>query len=376
MNIVDIDMKLLGIIKYSKKLISISLVVILTLFSISTLTTIVNAGSFTDAKLTISDSRASRDGVTYRFDLTPVDTVSVLKQIDIQFCKASAGACVAPDDMDTGTTLDSDTIAGGGDRTVTQYGGANTLRVSIQTPAAQEDPFQMTFTGVVNPSNQNASIYARITSYSDAGTTQVDEATVAAGILTSSSISISAEVGPTFTFTVEPNVAGNVNGEAITITDTLEDQIPFGVLEDGTSKVAAHDVTVITNANSGFLVTVKSVNDPTELLKDGTNNIDTFAGGDNAVPDTWDSPTATAKNENTGFFGYTTTDTTLAGSSSRFDSNKWAGPTTTAEEVMYNGAATIETGIKETIGWQAEVNEYQPPGSYTGTMILVATPTY
>jgi hypothetical protein len=38
-------------------------------------------------------------------------------------------------------------------------------------------------------------------------------------------------------------------------------------------------------------------------------------------------------------------------------------------------APTTGTDAKK-IGWQAEVNSTQPAGSYTGTITLVATPTY
>lgn len=370
-------MKLPGIISLVRKMTAITLVVILALFSLSHLVNVVQAGTFSSASLTISDSRASKQEVTYTFNLTPANTGEVIKQIDIYFCTSSTGICTAPADMNTGTpTLDSDTINGTDSRTVEKIGGLNnTARVVIETPAIQDDPFNMVFTGVTNTSAENSSIFARIQSYSDTGTTLVDEATIASGILTTTSVYVTAEVGPTFSFTLTPLIAGSVNSSPITLTDTTAGEIPFGQLVDGVSKVAAHTVNVVTNANLGFLVTLKSINDPTETLKDGTNNIDSFTGS-NAVPVAWDSPTSADKNVNTGFFGYTTTDITLTGGDDRFDSNLWAGPTTTAEEVMYKSSATVGTGEEEDIGWQIEINEYQPPGSYTGQMVLVATPTY
>ena len=87
------------------------------------------------------------------------------------------------------------------------------------------------------------------------------------------------------------------------------------------------------------------------------------------------APAGDTANTNTGFFGYSTEDTTLCtGTAGRFQSNKWAGTTTTGQEVACNsGNVTAET---TRIGYQAEVNAVQPAGAYTGSVILIATPTY
>lgn len=74
--------------------------------------------------------------------------------------------------------------------------------------------------------------------------------------------------------------------------------------------------------------------------------------------------------------GYTTNDSALSTSATRFTTGppKWAGLTTTPEELVY--LATATTGRTIRIGFEAEVNALQPFGSYTGTVLLVATPTY
>jgi hypothetical protein len=183
---------------------------------------------------------------------------------------------------------------------------------------------------------------------------------------------MTASVDSSFTFSLAAVTTGSVNGQAINVTSgTSASTIPFGTLATGGTKVVAHDATVVTNASNGYQVTVNALANPP--LADASNNIDYFTGT-NATPTTWSSPAGSSANVNTGFVGYTTESTTLAGSASRFSSNKWAGLTTTADQVMYSTTGTTSTTTR--LGWQAEVNSYQPEGQYTGTVIVVATPTY
>jgi hypothetical protein len=336
----------------------------------------VYAGTFTNAKLTISDSRAGQTGVTYDFAFTTTATTAI-KQVDITFCTTPTGACTAPTGLNTGSpTLASDNIAGT-DRTTTQPSGNNTIRVVVTTPDVQTtQAVTMSFTGVTNSSTINSSYYARIRSFSDTGTTEIDNQAVAVAVLDTNSLSVTAEVGSTFTFSVAAVTAGSVNGAVIDVADTTNTTIPFGVLSAGASKIAAHDVSVYTNANNGYSVTVKTTTDPP--LVDGVNNIDQFTSG-NAAPAAWSAPNGTSANTNTGFFGYTTNDATLGtGTAGRFTAtggNKWAGFSTTPAEVAYSAAGVSSTETTR-LGWQAEVNSLQPPGNYAGSVILVATPTY
>ncbi len=249
----------------------------------------------------------------------------------------------------------------------------------ITTPATESTQAKtVSYTGITNQSTTNSSFYARITTYSDTGSTVIDGPTsVAAATLATTSIAVSATVDSTFTFTVAGvSSGGSVNGATLDIT-TGAATVPFATLSSATPKVGAHDLTVSTNANNGYTVTVKALADPP--LVDGSKNIDKYSGT-NASPTTWSSPAGTTPNTNTGYFGYTTNDSTLGtGTADRFTSsggNKWAGPTTSPLEVMYGAGSTAGAGDTARVGWQAEVNTYQPNGGYTGTVILVATPTF
>jgi len=336
----------------------------------------VGAGTLTSASMTISDSRAAGTSVTYDFAYTTTVTTAI-KQVDITFCTTPTGACSAPTGFDMGSpTLDSDNLAGTG-RTTTEPSGNNTARVVVTTPATQStQAVTMSFTGVTNPSTTNASFYARLVTYSDTGTTEIDSAVMGAAVLDTTSIAVTAQVGSTFTFSVAAANTGTVNGASINVTDSTATTIPFGTLASGSTKIAAHDVSVFTNSNNGYSVTVRATTDPP--LQDSTNNIDNFSGT-NGTPTTWSSPAGSAANTNTGFFGYTTNDATLGtGTAARFTSsggNKWSGFTTSPLEVAYSASGVASAEVTR-VGWQAEVNGLQPPGTYAGTVILVATPTY
>ncbi|MFC1646977.1 hypothetical protein ACFL1A_01705 [Patescibacteria group bacterium] len=341
------------------------------------------AVTYQSAKLTISDSRASQTGVSYAFSLGS-PSATAIKTIDIYFCTNASGACSAAsmdaDPGDDGISISDDGIDGSGETAGEISSAAHTARITVGTPAAQTtDPLTFTLTGVTNPSASNSSVYARIVSY-DASSDQIDEATVAMAVLEANSIYVTASVESIFTFTVSAVTVGSVNGASIDLTDTTANTIPFGVLTAGTPVIAAHDINIKSNANNGYVVTVEA--DATPPLSDGAtgNNIDEFTGT-NAAPTTWSEPAGSTKNVNTGFFGYTTEDSVLGtGTADRFTSaggDKWAGTTTSPLEVIYNAVAP-GSGAGETtrLGWELEVNTYQPPGDYTGSVTLIATPTY
>lgn len=376
---------MLNLLPGKKSMKGILLGIVLSLILIFSVTfsyinSIVHAGTFQSASVTISDSRASGGGygtsVTYDFAMT-ASINTAIKQVDITFCTTPTGTCTAPPGLDVGSSpvLASDNISGTG-RTTTNPTDNNTIRVVITTPSVQSPlAITMQFTGITNPTDNNSSFYARTVSYSDTGTTEIDSSEMGIAVLDTTSIAVTAQVGSTFTFSVAAANTGSVNGESITVTDSTDTTIPFGVLVRATPKVAAHDISVVTNANTGYTVTVRSDADPP--LSEGSNNIDKFSST-NATPGTWSAPAGTTKNVNTGFFGYTTNDEVLGtGTVDRFPTPgiKWAGPDPTPYEVAYSAVAVVTPEVTR-LGWKAEVNGYQPPGNYSGYIVLVATPLY
>lgn len=251
------------------------------------------------------------------------------------------------------------------------------MRIVVGTPASQSTQnVQLTFTGVTNSSTTDTPFYARINTYSDTGTTVIDSGQAVAATLDTGSLAVSATVDPSLTFSVAGvSSGGTVNSETTNVTTTAT-TIPFGTMSVGTAKIGATDVTISTNAGSGYTVTASHSGSLTTSapLTSGSNDIDAFSGT-NASPTTWSAPAGSTANTNTGYFGYTTESTSLCtGTAGRFSSDKWAGTTTTGEEVICADSGVDSETTR--LGWQAEVNAVQPAGSYTGTVVLIATPTY
>lgn len=335
-----------------------------------------HAGSLSSYKVQINNSQASATGVTYGFYWTTTATTNI-KQIDIQVCTTPTGTCTAPSGFSSGTpTLANDNIAGTG-RTVSAP-TSNAFRVVVTTPAAQSNQtMSMNFTGVTNPSTINTTYYVRSTSYSDTGSTVIDGPTSAAfAILDTTSIAVSATVDSALSFSVAGvSTGGSFNGGSgnINVTSTAT-TIPFGALAVGTPKIAAHDITVSTNAQNGYTVTASA--SATPPLTSGANDIDVFTGT-NASPATWSAPAGSSANTNTGFFGYSTEDASLCiGTATRFTAGgaKWAGTSTTGQEVICSPTGVTSETVR--LGWETQINNIQPAGAYTGTVSLIATPTY
>lgn len=347
------------------------------------------AATLNQADLTISDSRADQTAVTYSFDFR-VGTTTSVQYARFIFCQSTSGSCVTPTGLDTtSSALSSSSLPDSGTTTLNNSTNG-TLIIDPQTPSATNTSttYEVNFTGVTNPTGPDESFYVKIITYSDAGTTEIDSAWVAAAVLTDTSITMTADIGPSFTFTVagvDYNsdgsgiglTSGYVNGSQLNITTTAN-TIPFGTMSSAVPRVGAHDVTIATNANNGYVVTVEYADPDTSgaPLEDGTNNFDSFTGT-NATPTTWSSPAGGTANVNTGFVGYSTEDFSLGtGTTNRFQGGDWAGPTTSPLEIVYNASAPSGGTQSTRIGWQAEINTLQPAGNYTGVVILVATPTY
>ena len=341
------------------------------------------AATLSTAKDVISDSRS---GVTssHTFSFTTPSTTAI-KTVDFQYCTTSSGTCTAPTGMilAASPTLGTVTgIAGTGytasatSGTCTGTGNSNCTATVTVTTATTQTVTAVTVpltAGITNPTTINTTTFVRVTT-KDAGAAAIDTNTVAFAVLTGTSISMTASVDPTFSFSLAAvNSGGTVNTATTNVTTTAS-TIPFGTLTSGSTKIGAIDTTVTTNSANGYTVTIAATANPP--LADGSNNIDIFTGT-NATPTAWSSPAGTSVNVNTGFLGYTTEEAALGtGTATRFTSGgpKWAGLATTADEVAYSPTGT--SARTKRVGFQAEVNALQPSGSYTGTVLLVATPTY
>ncbi len=196
-----------------------------------------------------------------------------------------------------------------------------------------------------------------------------------------SQVVVTATVDTSLTFTITGVANGaSVNGDAVTTsTTTTSTLIPFGSLASGTPKVAAQDLSVATNALSGYAVTVRQNQN---LTSSAGADIDVFKdSAANVTPTAWTAPLASTTNENTwGHYGVTSEDATLP-AGDEFGTALYAGNfATTSRVVMYHNGisdgSTANIGATR-VGFKIQVSGLQEAGSdYTNQITYVCTPIF
>ncbi len=143
--------------------------------------------------------------------------------------------------------------------------------------------------------------------------------------------------------------------------------ISFNPMTVGVDYIAAHRVTVNTNATEGYRVLQFARQ---QLLNSYGDEIP-------SIPTTNSSPAGWAGSclpSVTGCVGYHTTDPVLQGGSARFAAtDSYSGLQTTAEEIMYSSVPTVDT---YDVVYRIKVNERQPAGSYETEIVYLAIPTF
>lgn len=181
-------------------------------------------------------------------------------------------------------------------------------------------------------------------------------------------VDVTANVDTKFDFTVAGlSTSTAVNGTSTTRTSTAT-AIPFGTLEADVIQTLAQQLTVTTNADQGFAITVYQDNN----LRSSTGaDIDGFIDGAYTdTPSAWVGPSVAPTDEKTwGHWGLTSGDADL------FGSNLWVSPSTTPRTVFsHNDVANATT---TNVGYQVEISGLQEAGDdYSTTLTYIATPVF
>ena len=229
-------------------------------------------------------------------------------------------------------------------------------------------------TQIVNP-NAAGSYEINLTAgASDSGSTRV-------AIL--DDVTVTASVDTLFTFTVAGVAGGTtVNTADTTGGTTTATTIPFGTINAGVASTAAQRLTVVTNARSGFAVTVKA---DSQMVSSNGADIDGFANGAyTTTPTAWTAPTGTPGSENTyGHWGLTSDDDSVTGGNPfnvGAGGNRYVSASTTPVEVFkHTGPANGTTqGVGTTlVGYKVQRSALQEAAEdYTATLTYVATPVF
>jgi len=279
-----------------------------------------------------------------------------------------AADCAAADEVSAvfgGTTLTLTFCLGDGASIAAA--GTTTIEIGLNATFGVAGDQQMT-----NPIAGSYDIDVTAGNGADSGTTVV-------AIL--QNVTVSASVDTRFTFTV----AGVVGGQTVNTSDTTggtttATTIPFGTLVDSVASTAAQDLSVVTNAFNGFVVTVTA---DTQLISTTGADIDGYRNGNyDETPVTWEGPTPVLGDEWTyGHWGITSDDDSVsAGLTDDFGAGLFASASTTPLEVFrHDGPAngTVDGQGKTRVGYKAEISALQEAADdYTATLTYVATPIF
>ena len=173
--------------------------------------------------------------------------------------------------------------------------------------------------------------------------------------------------GPNLQFSLEGLPVGTTTAGVTTDISTTPTGMAFGSLALDTEYVAAHRITVETNATEGYQLFTFAKN---QLSSTVGAQIPSIAAT-NVLPDSW----STACNaSSTGCFGYHATDPTLSNGSTRFaPSDTYAGLETSPVEIMYSSIPTIDT---HDIVYRLVINEMQAAGDYEAEIVYLVVPSY
>jgi len=329
---------------------------------------LVYAANLSTESLTQSNSKPSTSN-SYTIQNSGV-SLSAIKCIKIVFSDAVTAGSLPTSLVTTSATLDN---------TATNYiptPASWSINVSVngtvkltyatgETPASASSRI-VKLNSITNGSVANTTYYAQFSTFNntDCVTSPVDSGVSAYAHV--ASVSVSVMVDPVLSFSINAVTSGqSVNGATTNVISTAV-TVPLGQVTTSTNRISAQDLIVTTNGYGGYVVSIKY----TGALNSGTNNW-TNHTGTNSAPTTF--PVAGV----TEAFGYTTASVTLpSGTASRFSSNKWAAFTTS--EVNNPVAASTVAVANDTtrVGYQASIISATPAGSYSTTVVFLATSTY
>lgn len=245
--------------------------------------------------------------------------------------------------------------------------GTTTIEIGLNATSEETGDEQ-----IVNPGSGSYQINLTAGA-SDSGETQV-------AIV--DTVLVTASVDTLFTFTVtgvaenEPVNTADTTGGASSATG-----IPFGTLEAGTASTAAQDLTVVTNARSGFVVTVQT---DQQLSSSNGADIDGFIdGGYTDTPVAWQAPSALVSDENTyGHWGITSDDSSVG--SNDFEvglgGDRYVSASTTPVEIFNHTGPTDGTGNGEgttRVGYKVQTSALQEAAEdYQAVLTYIATPVF
>lgn len=333
------------------------------------------AASLSNTAITMGSNKANATSTNHSISFTTA-TNSEVERIYIRYSTVSGGE-VKPQHLNLlGSTLTNGTILGIGGWTLnvaqadqgllyvylpqaTQInsGTIGTISINNITNSAIDD---------CEPSNVDLSdtCYVTVTTYSDEGSTIVDEGET------------------TYTVTEDPSFALEVTGvnahethNGITGTvSTNSVRIPFGIIRRGEVKYAQQKLSIRTNAPHGYVIYARTENNIRGSYDEA--ELSPFAGINAtwSTPQPWSSPIGSEANMDTGWVGANTTDTRVSGWSGN-SSGKF-GPLSTISHIVAQSSGPDRNGSTVYVSYALEVNAAQASDNYSGYIVYEVQARY
>lgn len=281
----------------------------------------------------------------------------------------------------------ANTTCGYGDANLGATDGVAGTVVCTATADEAATSTQVVITDVGNPETEGT--FGIEIEVRDASDVLLSRVTVNVAII--EDVWMTARVDSTLDFTISGTSTGAVVNGVTCDATTYATSTPFGTLELATPKTVCQDLSVASNAENGFNVTVWADG---ELTSDGGANINSFNNSPTGfgsstigLMSTWVSPLGILDNYNTyGHMGLTSEDNTLNWGGTPVDPFDDAGTAKYAGfnandpiEVMYHDGPTLGTNADKgytSVAYTAEIMSLQEAGDYEATLTYVCTPIY
>ncbi len=328
----------------------------------------VQAAQLESRELTLEDSAASATtGHNYSFTIPTADDVA---EIRFEYCNNNpfpGESCTAPSGLDVSSvTLDNQSGETGFsiDSTNTT---TNEIVIDRTAEAVTADTaVEYDFGSADNPDSANAEFFVRMYTYSDDGSTLVDDGGLA--FSTAETVDVTARVEENLVFCIYGSASDNCDNPGDTTVD-------LGVLEINNETTASHRAEVTTNALNGFTVQYAGT---TLTHSNGSDTIEAITGtGEASNPsggvEQFGMNISIANSPSTS----ASLDADYSGSNYAFVNNASVtdGGDNTADNTIASRSGAVDTN-EFNIEYLGNVNTTTETGVYSTTVTYVATSTF
>lgn len=338
----------------------------------------------------ISDSRTTGANPDYTISFTlEASRTTPIQQVDVQFCTTAdtfGTNCTPPTGLAVPANMASTVVTGFNDTSVAGVAAqtdANNFHVDFTGNTEDEVPATVHSIKVVGMTNPTAvgTYFTRIKTYSDAGSTEIDQGTSAFAIV--NRVTVSGRVLEQMTFTVglvgsaTACGAGDTSNIATTVTT-----VPFGNFNSGSPRIGCQTVKTATNAVGGYVTTIRQVRagagNQGGMCRQTSGDCTTDgAGGSTAATDIIVDTglTTTPGAYGAGVFGVGVS-ANGAEKNALFTGNNSYRSMFGTTPIAVAGKTSPSAGVDTYVVFKADVPATQTAGVYQNSVEYVSTPTF